>query len=223
MDITSYIFLVKIHCPDCNNMIPVNKVQEYIHCYNCKSEVHLPGKWWRKNLLTDKHLKKAKKFKDGEAIPSIVIAGMLKFDIAYGKRFPRCQKCKDSLAKKQYWTLDEILSSVESSDHIKCKRCNTPYAIRKPDDFIRSFLEYPVYALIGEKEEPKQDVLTKGKSVMFTCLNCGASLKVDGSDRVVECSFCNTDNFLPEELWKRLYPIPKADVFFMLIEFEEPR
>ena len=92
------------------------------------------------------------------------------------------------------------------------------FLIRKPDDFVSSLTENNIVALLGEEENNVENNST-GKVMMFSCLSCGAGLKVDGKSRTVDCSYCNTENFLPEELWRRFNPVPKAGVVFMLMEY----
>ena len=97
--------------------------------------------------------------------------------------------------------------------------CKDPVPVRKTDDFIKSVTAHPVIALIGEDKEGEENEKYAGRAMMFSCLSCGAGLKADGTDRVVACRYCNTDNFLPEELWRRLHPVPKPKIFYMLTEY----
>jgi hypothetical protein len=46
-------------------------------------------------------------------------------------------------------------------------------------------------------------------TLVTSCMSCGGGLKVDGSSRVVECSFCHDSNFLGDALWLRLHPALK--------------
>ena len=168
-------------------------------------------------FFSRENLNEAKSFSEGEAQQTTVLAGDLRYELAYGKRFPRCQKCKSELEKDQYWDFGEILAAVPAG-HIKCKRCGEPHTVRKEGEFVDKIVGPDVIALVGEIEAPKADASKAGKVMMFACLACGAGLKADGSSRSVECTYCNADNFLPNELWMRLHPVPKPVVFFMLVE-----
>lgn len=219
MSTIGFMFRINLTCPDCNNAIPVNRIKGEAACPNCMTVVKLPAAWWKDNIFTGENLNEASNCAEGEACTSSVIGGAMKYDIAYGKRFPRCQDCKDELTEATKWTLDDIKQAAESSEFIRCKKCNDAVTIRKPDEFIGSLLDFPVHAIISEDLVQKADPEFKGKLMMFACLQCGASLKVNGSSRVVSCTYCNSDNFLPEDIWRRMHPVPKPKVLFILADY----
>jgi DNA-directed RNA polymerase subunit RPC12/RpoP len=180
------------------------------------TRVKLPAEWWKENVFDEDTLSEASHCEEGNACTSSVISGDMKFDLAYGRRFPRCQVCKDELTDDTKWNLADVKQAVGI---IRCKKCNNASLIRKPDEFVSSLFSFPVHAIIGEDPEQKPDEEYKGKLMMFACLQCGAGLKVDGSSRVVACTYCNTDNFLPEDLWRRLHPVVKPVVFFIVADY----
>lgn len=50
------------------------------------------------------------------------------------------------------------------------------------------------------------------RAVLFSCAQCGAHLKVTAdSTRILTCSYCDTDLFLPDALW-RAAPGAKAPI-----------
>lgn len=213
-----YVLRIKLTCPDCNNTIPLNRIKESATCYNCKTKVDLPEDWWREEIFTEANLREALGFSYGEAqVTSVFMAVGVKYELAYGNRFPRCQKCGDGLSEEEHWTFEEIAKT--ESTHIHCKKCQEPMSIRKPDDFVNAIFDLNVVAILREDEEMLPPSEHKGKVTAFSCLNCHAGLKTDGSARIVECTFCHTDNFLPQELWERLHPVPKPDVWFVVVEF----
>lgn len=221
MNYTSFTFRIKLSCPDCNNAIPVNRIKDSVECPNCSTKVNLHAEWWRVNILSNQNFKVAKRCLEGEARSLDVSGSDIEYDLAYGQQFPRCRKCNDELSEDEYWTLDEIKQAADSAEYIQCKRCNEQISIRKADDLIYSIVDHPVIALIGEDSDKKIEKNYTGKAMMFACMSCGAGLKADGNNRVVECQYCNTDNFLPEELWRRMHPIPKPEIFYMLAEYKK--
>lgn len=215
MDIIPYIFLVKIHCPDCDNIVPVNKITHTVTCHNCSSELEIGKDWWQEYVFDD--FERVIDYADGEADSAQVMTGDMNMTIATGKRFPRCQTCKSDLSEAEKWTLEELLEA-SGQGTLDCKRCKTPYAIRKPNDFVSSILDQPILAILNETEYDPEATSAGGKVIMFQCLGCGAGLKVDGSDRVVDCEYCQTSNFLPDDLWRRFKVVPKAQGVFILIK-----
>jgi len=218
MSVIGLIIRINLTCPDCNNAIPVNKIKNEAECPNCMSVVKLPAAWWKEEIFSSEQLKEASDCKEGEYFTCSVYTGELKYDLIYGKRFPRCQVCKNDLTEDTKWTLDDIRLAAENSEFIRCKKCNDAVTIRIPDEFVKSLFHLPVHAIIAEDFDQKADSEFKGELMMFACLQCGASLKCDGSARVVSCSYCNSDNFLPQELWRRLHPVPKPKFLFILAE-----
>ncbi len=71
-----------------------------------------------------------------------------------------------------------------------------------------------VKAIVGE--EPSLLPGTHGKQpvkesssrpVAFQCPNCADNLTIDGTKRMVDCSFCDTQVYLPDDLWHTLHPV----------------
>ena len=54
--------------------------------------------------------------------------------------------------------------------------------------------------------------------IFFPCPRCAASLPVDGSDRVVKCTYCQAQLFLPDALWFRLHPPKLVERWFVLAD-----
>jgi ribosomal protein S27E len=48
------------------------------------------------------------------------------------------------------------------------------------------------------------------RPVSFACPDCGANLKIAAdAPRILACSFCKADLFLPDPLWRALHPVKK--------------
>lgn len=54
--------------------------------------------------------------------------------------------------------------------------------------------------------------------VRFPCPACDASLTVDGSSRTVECSYCQTSAYLPNDLWRALHPVSTVKRWHLLVD-----
>ena len=72
--------------------------------------------------------------------------------------------------------------------------------------------------LVGETalDEEAQALQAGTKPVLFSCLQCGAALRIDGTTRAVTCEFCSASNYLPDGVWMLLHPVPKPRPFHML-------
>jgi hypothetical protein len=65
-----------------------------------------------------------------------------------------------------------------------------------------------------------QELQARRAPVVFQCMSCGGALHVDGSKRLVACTYCHSDNYLPDGLWQMLHPVPKAEAFYVVCQVE---
>jgi len=68
-------------------------------------------------------------------------------------------------------------------------------------------------ALDPEKPVTHQE---KTKMIMFACLQCGSPLKISEiTPRILKCEYCDTDQYIPDALWRNIHPIPKKRTWFI--------
>jgi len=67
----------------------------------------------------------------------------------------------------------------------------------------------------GGVSDEKQPV---SEPVAYSCPQCAGSLMIDGTDRLVKCSYCETRVYLPDDLWLRLHPAKKKSRWFIGFE-----
>jgi DNA-directed RNA polymerase subunit RPC12/RpoP len=54
------------------------------------------------------------------------------------------------------------------------------------------------------------------RPVLFSCARCGANLEVTAdTKRILTCSYCDSDLFLPDALWRALHPVQKRRPFWV--------
>ena len=61
----------------------------------------------------------------------------------------------------------------------------------------------------------------KGAPVVIACMSCRGSLPVDGKHRLIACSYCQASNYLPDDLWLSLHPVPKREAWFIVFDEDE--
>jgi hypothetical protein len=55
---------------------------------------------------------------------------------------------------------------------------------------------------------PRTSAARGDDAVILSCPNCGGSLRVTGeTQRTTPCTYCQTNVFLPDDLWRRLHPV----------------
>lgn len=205
---------LKSTCKHCSSPIMLNAFTDQIMCPACNKYNNFSGEDWQ-SLLEDA-VKEAPAFKPGEGQPSTIMRGEVTYHLMYGKQDPRCGKCKTEIDLAK-------LEEYCKSGHIHCSKCSNEIFIRKPTEFvIGSFPE--VQYLIGEDDDQMKSSSVEGKlpasakPILFTCPSCAGNLEIDGTDRMVSCKFCNSQIYLPDDLWFRLHPVKKVARWYMVLD-----
>ena len=59
-------------------------------------------------------------------------------------------------------------------------------------------------------------VVADDKPVCFVCPRCGAALDVNRqAPRILACSYCSADLYIPDALWRRLHPVKKRTTWWV--------
>ncbi len=125
----------------------------------------------------------------------------------------RCDACK---AEVPVWELGDL---ARMGLH-RCS-CGKERTVREAPVWARAV--FPGASWVVDEHLPGADDGTDGATtpVLFACMGCGGSLRVDGSSRTVRCEYCDDENFLPDALWQRLHPTPKIREFFVVVEIPD--
>ncbi|HEY3250685.1 MAG TPA: hypothetical protein VGK25_06160, partial [Ignavibacteria bacterium] len=202
----------------------LNALTEEFLCTSCDKINNFSVETWQ-GILEDS-FEKISEFKLGEGQPSTIIRGEYTYGLMYGKQEPRCRKCKQNV------DVTKIEEYAEKND-IVCTKCSNHIYIRKPSSSIAEALPRIKY-LVGEDEDlisssnPPPNPLQRGnleyaKPVLFICPSCAGSLEIDGNDRMVICKFCNSQIYLPDDLWFRLHPAKSVDRWYILFDETPPK
>jgi hypothetical protein len=139
----------------------------------------------------------------GEAYEVRVVRGQ-QVVYSYGNRRPRCQRCKKDIDVA-------LLPEAVVHGHLVCA-CGDLIAVREADGLAR-------HAVPGARwlvhEVPGAPVKS-GAPVLFSCLSCAGALSVDGSERLVQCRYCDATSYLPDDLWLTLHPAVTSEEFFVV-------
>jgi len=213
---------IKTVCKTCGNPLPVNALVEKVQCASCQAVAAFPYAYWKKSLL-DSALTDYTKLSEGEGQPETLMTGEYTFNITYGVQKPRCGKCKTTIDVNKY---EEFVTAGKAV----CEKCKNPVSSRKLPDDAHSFFPTVKY-LFGEDSDlfsenfssEKKAAVTTGaaKPILFTCPSCAGNLKVDGSSRLITCTFCNSEIYLPDDLWLRLHPVKTVGRWYLVIDDAE--
>lgn len=93
-----------------------------------------------------------------------------------------------------------------AKENIKCNYCgtqNTAEAVSIP------FFKFAFHTT---------KTWNKEKSISPKCSSCGANLSVKNKSRIQQCSFCNTQNILADEVWHSFNPQLNLQPFYITTE-----
>jgi uncharacterized protein YbaR (Trm112 family) len=110
-----------------------------------------------------------------------------------------------------------------------CPKCSAPIVSYPPPAWLKH--ELPGLLLIIGGERDPADVPAEGEGavpvavpkaaspVVLACPACKASLKVDSETaRTATCQFCNESVYLPDDLWRVLHPVRRAEGWSIVYE-----
>jgi DNA-directed RNA polymerase subunit RPC12/RpoP len=200
----------KIQCPQCGLPVTLNGPWEVAHCDSCQSNIDIPHDFWinaLKDCLNDFHT-----FAEGEGRNSTVF-GYFQTSLLNGRLKPRCPDDKTDL---------DIDESATLPAKAFCTKCGKEFAVVAPPDWLTSALP-AIKLMVGTDLEqstvaPKSDV--QGP-VVFVCPQCGGTLQVDGKDRMLNCQYCHSNVYLPDDLWKRLHPIKTVQRWYLGLDVSQ--
>jgi hypothetical protein len=189
---------MSIRCPRCDSPVHVNGPVRSLLCGSCQSGIEVPGDFW-KGILEDVCSEVRNEFEEGEGSNSTIF-GTFNTTLMYGRLKPYCQKCKTD------FVLEEHIP--EGATSCTCSECGTSAPLAPAPGWLRDLIPSARLLVNAESdvpgdEEPDPEV---SGPVAFFCPQCGGSLMIDGSERLVPCSYCNTSVYLPDDLWLRLHP-----------------
>ena len=204
---------LKTACKHCSSPLMLNAFTEEFLCRACNKINSIPQETW-KSLLNDA-LKEAPDFEPGDGQPSTIMTGEYSFNLMYGRLEPRCGKCKESIDTSN-------MEAYSDQKIIKCAKCGNALFVRKPSELVTTCFPAVKY-MVGEDENLLSQnkagaaLPAASKPVLFNCPSCNGNLQVTGADRMVDCKFCGSQIYLPDDLWFRLHPVKSVERWFMLV------
>lgn len=195
-------------CDECGNEYPLNGLVDRARCTGCGenqvarpafwkdyvaenvSEASVPGKGAGGNILAGKH---------GKA--TITCVGIP----------PLCRKCYTLID----WTaLGEAWGRAQQGPtEIACSSCGEPHQARLPPAWAASVFPKVMF-LVSEASAGQ----ATSKPVVFKCPSCMAALEISSANkRISHCKFCDSDIYLPDDLWLHFNPASKRGRWWMLL------
>jgi DNA-directed RNA polymerase subunit RPC12/RpoP len=200
--------LLLLHkCTECGNDHPVNGLVESARCTRCGDVQHLTTRFWRDSVREDVGNARKPGARGGGVTlggPTVECRGVP----------PLCRKCFTLLG------MDALGAAWHDTQQgrratLHCTECGQEHAARMPPDWALEIFDGITF-LVGEVTG---DPAPEGpKPVIFKCPSCLAALEIAGEKRIVRCRYCESDVYLPDDLWLHLNPAAKRAHWWMLFD-----
>jgi DNA-directed RNA polymerase subunit RPC12/RpoP len=194
-------------CTECGNDYPVNGLVERARCTRCGSIESLTRRFWQDQVHDD--VMSARK--PGERGGGVTLGG----PTVECRGFPPfCRKCSALLS------MDELTAAWKAAQQegratLRCLECQEEHAARTPPAWATELFNGLIF-LVGEVTgEPGPEA---PKPVIFKCPSCLAALEIAGEKRIVRCKYCESDVYLPDDLWLHFNPAARRARWWMLFD-----
>lgn len=207
---------VRVVCPVCRDMIPVNALAETFVCPACGARAGLAAQEWARLLRgpllrllfvppyreeqvknrqekgkqekAKKGKRKAKETKE----PAVLFTLLREVPRFPGSGNPVPAPVGDA----------ETISDPATGAEFSCRPVPAPFHELLPE----------VVCLGGERPGSPADGPPPAAvgEVTLPCSQCGADLRADGRSRLLSCPFCSAETFLPDGTWRKLHPVTPA-------------
>ncbi len=205
-----------VDCPNCAQPVWVNALSPRVPCSSCHEVVELG--WERWEQLLEDSWDEIPDYVEGRGARTQTMAGAgPNSDLVYARRDPYCFLCKSKF--------DTARLVAERVEKFACGDCDASWTARAPSVEISRrfpkiaylFCEAPsqIEDAFGGFADHEAGVREGSRPVVFACPACGGGLRVDGSQRMLPCEFCEASVYLPDDLWQRLHPVSKKQRWFI--------
>jgi len=201
-----FVFKVRTTCLECGGPVVFDGPTLTTACRECQSPVEVDAKQWKSILDLRMNAAEHHGLVEGRTRNSTIVSGAT-FSIGWGPQRPLCS-CGA--------LLDLNAAPPGTDGAIRCTACGASTTTFPPPAWLLA-IEPNALQLFGAARphaaapgSKAVDPTAERRPVSFACPDCGANLKITtDSPRVLECSFCKSDLFLPDPLWRALHPVKK--------------
>jgi DNA-directed RNA polymerase subunit RPC12/RpoP len=198
---SSYAIQIRTSCEACGSPLPLNALVPTLACPACSHRNTFSDEFWRALLQNDGDL----------AGSSTVFIGNRQVAFSAERAPPVCAGCGAELNERELRTAAGNGAWVCACGH------RTPVRVAPPSAAAPGLL-----LLVGEDDGQlpspgaTQPVPNGPRPVYFGCPQCGGTLRVDGSARLVTCEYCNAASYLPDDLWHVFHPVHTARPWYAI-------
>lgn len=196
-------------CEHCDSGVPVNGPVPLVKCARCMEVTQLTGEYgWDRLMPKSLFVNAVTQSKPDET--TRVEANQAKVTIT--PRFPKCPGCGEPHEPRRTKLAISKGRALTCKCGVSLELQPVPAAFLSVHPYVRGFVDAETF------EETAAPAPGSSGPVVMQCMKCQATLPVDGTKRLAECSYCTARNYLPDDLWLALHPAPKRESWFMLLD-----
>lgn len=201
-------------CEACDSGIPVNGPVPLVKCARCLEVTRLEGaRGWDKLLEKRVFVAAARNGRPGETTRS----ESKHLNLTTTVRFPPCAACGKQHDHRRMKLAMMKRQPVTCGCGVELVLQHVPAAFAATHPWVKGFVDADIF---DESGAPHAAAVT-GAPVVTACMKCQASLPIDGTRRLVECSYCSARNYLPDDLWLALHPALKRESWFVIFDTDD--
>lgn len=200
---------LKSSCQRCGSPLCINGPLTKMICGSCQGEINVPQDVYLDTLndLFKEWVDNSWGELDGSGH---TVMGNFNRETLIARQTPCCRGCKND------FTAEELADRPgQDAWELMCAKCSKVMPVSRPPAWMKS--KFPTIDMLfnAETAQPTQEAEQPARAVAFSCPSCGGGLKVDGKDRMVPCGFCQTEVYLPDDLWLRLHPVKTVERWYI--------
>lgn len=182
---------------------------EKLRCPGCRSVIEVPREYWIDILGAS--CRKMQDMEKGRATGSILM-GTFMGDRSLARFDPYCDRCKTDI--EDPWRL-------EPGTIHRCANCGTHIPVESPPRWLQDGVPGASLLVNALLELSETESLPPSIPGPFSCPSCAAILEITGDSRLVDCGYCGSRVYLPDNVWHRLHPPDRHRRWFVMCRNED--
>jgi Zn finger protein HypA/HybF involved in hydrogenase expression len=199
------LYKVRTTCLECGESIAFEGPSLGVRCPGCQSAIEFDAKRW-KMILGFRDQVKELGLQEGQIKNATSIFGYTVL-IGFGPQRPLCSACSG--------VLDLSATPPGTDGVVRCPACGGTTPTFPPPPWLAA-VEPAALQLFGAARSggvSNAEAVASpnaARPVSFACPDCGGNLKITNeTPRILACSYCSADLYLPDPLWRAIHPVKK--------------
>jgi hypothetical protein len=196
-----FVYKVRSSCLECGESIPFEGPALRVPCRACHSELEVPANTWKGILNFRENAAQLRLVEGGIRNSAMMGGGSGVIAVGWGPQRPICTGCGA--------LLDLAAAPPGTDGFVHCAACGASTTTFPAPAWLAA-VDPSAMQIFGAARTdgplagtPVEAPRTETRPISFSCPDCGATLKISmDSPRILSCSYCKADHFLPDPLWR---------------------